>query len=416
MNRSLRLYILAFSAIILLSCFFRFYNLSQPNAVVFDEVYFPVFAENYLSGKDFFDAHPPLGKLIIAIGIDTFGNNPLGWRFMNALTGMLLLLAVGGFVYDATKRLLPAFLAVLILAIDPMALVESRIGLVNIYLALFTILGLWLFWRWWRNPKELASFIGCLVLFALAGSVKWIGFGALGAALLVFIIFPWHTELKKQLRWHHLVLLVVVPFLIYILTFWRDITMRHHGFSTSAWNYVTWWHASTFGYHAHLDATHPYGSEWWTWPFSLRPLWLYFQSTPDHRVTGIIEPGNLITWIGGLVALAYAIGLAIRQKWNAFTQDKLLTFLIITYLALFIPWIVISRVKFIYHYFIPVIILHIITALVLERLIQDKRMRIPVAIFLAAGTAFFLFFLPLLMGITVSEEYYRMHLLFKSWI
>ncbi|KAI3649787.1 hypothetical protein MP228_005419 [Amoeboaphelidium protococcarum] len=45
----------------------RFYNLNYPDQVVFDEVHFGKFASYYLRGTFFFDVHPPLGKLIVAL-------------------------------------------------------------------------------------------------------------------------------------------------------------------------------------------------------------------------------------------------------------------------------------------------------------------------------------------------------------
>ena len=44
----------------------RFYALNWPRAVVFDEFHFGKFTNGYLTGRYFFDIHPPLGKLLIA--------------------------------------------------------------------------------------------------------------------------------------------------------------------------------------------------------------------------------------------------------------------------------------------------------------------------------------------------------------
>ena len=35
--------------------------------------------------------HPPLGKVMMMIGIQLFGMTPFGWRFMGALMGVLML-------------------------------------------------------------------------------------------------------------------------------------------------------------------------------------------------------------------------------------------------------------------------------------------------------------------------------------
>ncbi len=409
-----RLIIFSCIAILLISIFIRFYHLSQPNDVIFDEVYFPVFAQNYLTSTDFFDVHPPLGKLIIASSIYTFGNNPIGWRLAGAITGTLLVIIIGLFMYDATKRLLPTFFVLLLVATDPMALVESRVGLINIYLAFFSILGLWLFWKWWKNPKLSLMLVLSLVSFAAAGSVKWIGFGTYAAALAFFFTTRWYKSQHQELRWWHFVLMAVIPVTLYFSTFIPDMYMRH-GSEWQKWpEYIEWWHQNAFGYHAHLKATHPYGSEWWSWPFSIRPLWLYFKSIPGSRVIGIIEPGNIITWIGGLGAVMWSIYAIFKNRGQK--NFTFLTYLVFTYLVVYIPWGFIGRVKFIYHYFVPLLIIHIITALALEKLCETKNGRLATSVFLIAGTAFFLYFLPLLMGLTISTEFYRSHLWFKSWI
>jgi dolichyl-phosphate-mannose-protein mannosyltransferase len=47
--------------------FVRYYNLSQPGSVVFDEVHFGGFARKYIIGRFFMDVHPPLAKMLYAV-------------------------------------------------------------------------------------------------------------------------------------------------------------------------------------------------------------------------------------------------------------------------------------------------------------------------------------------------------------
>lgn len=63
----------------------RFWGLTRFSTLVFDEVYFARFGRNYLAGVPFFDAHPPLGKYLIALSIWLGGGfHPWGYRWLNA--------------------------------------------------------------------------------------------------------------------------------------------------------------------------------------------------------------------------------------------------------------------------------------------------------------------------------------------
>src|SRR6266403_4533446 len=76
----------------------RIAGLFNPNAVVFDEVYFKAFASHYLDGHYYFDIHPPLGKLILAgfghltgLKADTMlSGTALNLRILPAIAGILL--------------------------------------------------------------------------------------------------------------------------------------------------------------------------------------------------------------------------------------------------------------------------------------------------------------------------------------
>src|SRR3712207_5187294 len=117
----------------------RTYNLGSPPDKVFDETYFPTFAYNYLQGTPVYDLHPPLGKLVLAIGIALLGDAPLGWRLMPALFGCALLVlgAVLGWCY--TRERIGALLLVTFAASETILVAYSRTGLLDGIL-LFSIL------------------------------------------------------------------------------------------------------------------------------------------------------------------------------------------------------------------------------------------------------------------------------------
>ncbi|HEY9828621.1 MAG TPA: phospholipid carrier-dependent glycosyltransferase [Stenomitos sp.] len=103
----------------------RFWGLDRFNTLVFDEIYFAKFGHNYLTHTTFFDAHPPLGKYLIAVGIWLKGFNPWGYRWMNALIGSFIPVIVTGLAYQLSRRYSLALLAGLLAVGDGLLLIHT---------------------------------------------------------------------------------------------------------------------------------------------------------------------------------------------------------------------------------------------------------------------------------------------------
>src|SRR5476651_814828 len=80
----------------------RFWTIFTPGAVVFDEVYFKVYAGDYLKGSYYFDPHPPLGKLLLG-----------GWAWLTHLDPAVLT----GSDPAVALRVLPAIAGALIIPV-----------------------------------------------------------------------------------------------------------------------------------------------------------------------------------------------------------------------------------------------------------------------------------------------------------
>jgi Gpi18-like mannosyltransferase len=120
------------SLLLIAAAITRFWHLSHPAEIVFDEVHFVAQGRHYLHGESFLDPHPPLAKLVIALGILIFGDNPFGWRVGNATIGT----AMVGITYLLGRRLtgsrLVGALAGAILLCDGMYLVDSHYAVIDI--------------------------------------------------------------------------------------------------------------------------------------------------------------------------------------------------------------------------------------------------------------------------------------------
>src|SRR5690606_9193096 len=90
-----------------------------------------------------FVVHPPLGKWIIALGMGLFGaGNSAAWRLAVALIGTATVLLLSFVAKDLTRSITVASIAGLLLAIDGLSLVMSRVGLLDGILTFFILLGL----------------------------------------------------------------------------------------------------------------------------------------------------------------------------------------------------------------------------------------------------------------------------------
>ncbi len=210
---------LGMTAIFFLSVALRFWGLGRFNTLVFDEVYYAKFANNYLTGTHFFNAHPPLSQYIIAIGMWIGSHLPIGqdnvngltgslrstwsYRWLNALTGSFIPLVVGALAYQLNRRKSFALIAALFAATDGLFLVESRYALNNVYLVILGLLGQLFFLkalakkqRRWLN-RALSG-----VFFGASACIKWNGLWFLLGVYMIWSaawVIQWMRRLFKVL-------------------------------------------------------------------------------------------------------------------------------------------------------------------------------------------------------------------------
>ena len=145
------------AAVLAISAIVRLWGLSSPPSLYWDEPYYVFDAEAYLGGgfgqliepapavriaDEGTWVHPPGGKWIIALlGLGPFGDRPIGWRLPSAafgIAGVALLYFLALALWDSIWW---AGSCALLLALDGLHIVQSRMAMLDIFLTTFITLG-----------------------------------------------------------------------------------------------------------------------------------------------------------------------------------------------------------------------------------------------------------------------------------
>lgn len=323
------------TAIFILSFSLRFWGLERFNTLVFDEVYFAQFGNNYLTKTPFFNAHPPLSQYIIGLGI-WIGNHipfwqntvngatgsllsPWSYRWTNAFTGSLIPLIIIFLTYQLSYRHSFALFAGLFTTLDGLFLVESRYALSNIYIVFFGLLGNWflLLALKKQHQKRWFALVIAGISFGASIGTKWNGLwflaGAYGMWVAAWIIrwlqsfsppprSPLFSYLRNSISANNQIenqenttqiplqkltqinilqmvfFLGIIPGLIYSL-----IWIPHLQLDTR-YNFIEV-HQQILKFHLQLGgnnaSVHPYCAAWYKWPLLTRPMAYFYETTQN---------------------------------------------------------------------------------------------------------------------------------------
>ena len=432
------------------------YKPSFMDGTYFDEIYHARTAfENLHMMKQYENTHPPLGKLLISIGIRIFGMNPFGWRIVGTLFGIAMIPIMYVFAKRLFGRTEYAIMAAFLMSVDFMHFVQTRISTIDVYGVFFIMLMYYFMFRYFTLNffqvslrKTLLPLFLSGLFFGIGAASKWIViYGGGGLALIFFLslydrykeyeaakihlinetsepsvglmetdelepsrqIVASFTKLSiKSVAWCTL-FFVFIPLIVYSLSFFPIMAVEGEKHTiTQLIKYQT----DMFDYHSELVATHPFSSPWYEWPAMIRPIWFYSNSfAPAGLAQSIVSMGNPLIWWLGLPAIFAAIIISRIRK------DKGMYVVLIAFLSQYVPWILISRVTFIYHFFamVPFIIL-CLTYLMKQWIESRQSGRKWCYTYLMAAFLLFVMFYPVLSGMQVSKMYIDYGLRwFYSW-
>ncbi|MEX0626192.1 MAG: phospholipid carrier-dependent glycosyltransferase [Chloroflexota bacterium] len=369
----------------------RLVGLTTPAGFVFDEIFYARNAcrfvidtaqcgiDDLVSG-----AHPPLGNWLIGIGIRLFGYDEFGWRIASAVAGTLSV----ALLYALVRRLLAghvsrtaatvgATAAAALLATDFLDLVQSRVAMLDSFVAMFVIavvlcvvldggrrrgprgedLGAprWLQRLSLGRPWRLAA--GLVLGSAVA--VKWSGgYVAIGLVLLLVAwevaasaARPgedsrrgWRAALGNSFRREagpSLVLLGMVPLIVYVASYagrvdgdlvalpWRE---------GSAWREILEHQLAMLRFHVGLAGDHAYESAPWSWILLKRPV-AYSWALDGSAYREVLAIGNPLTWWPGGVALV-AAGVRLLRSGSPLARPEVV--ILVAALSTHLPWLVLS--------------------------------------------------------------------------
>ncbi|XP_043272755.1 protein O-mannosyl-transferase 2 [Venturia canescens] len=244
-----------FGIIVVLTAGTRFYNVSEPQHVCWDETHFGKMGSWYINRTFFFDVHPPLGKMLIALsgyltGYDgTFpfekpgdkfdGVSYLGMRIFCTFLGASIVPLAFLIVWELAKSLRASALAAMFILCDVGLLTLNRYILLDPILLCFMMCATWgmakvgslqnepFTKRWWSWLIFTGASLACTI------SVKFVG---LFVVLLVgiFTVYElWRElgDLSKPVTYvgKHLLAralcLIVLPILMYMLFFYIHLAV-----------------------------------------------------------------------------------------------------------------------------------------------------------------------------------------------
>ncbi|CRK93645.1 CLUMA_CG007174, isoform A [Clunio marinus] len=234
----------------------RFFKLSEPRNVVFDELHYGKYVSLYMRNVFFFEKHPPLGKQLIAsaayfagyngnntfskIGSEYSENVPIFWlRFIPALFGSLLVPVSYNLLLQLKINRWVATLGGLLIVFDNALLTQSRFILMEPMLILFSTSALLFLMRF--LDSKYFSINWCLngllagVFYSFSISVKYVGFYSyvLGGILVARHIWlelrdKTFSDLTIAMRIITKgILLVVIPTAIYLGIFHIHLNMLY---------------------------------------------------------------------------------------------------------------------------------------------------------------------------------------------
>lgn len=470
---------LAPTLVTVLAAVLRLWNLANPAAFVFDETYYVKDAwsqwnlgyasgwpddanERFLGGEtDIFTTtgsfvvHPPLGKMLIGLGMAIFGpESTFGWRIAAAVFGTATVLVLYLVAKNLSGSIAFASIAAGLMAIDGLAIALSRVALLDIFLTFFILLTFWFVLLdrrqhlgrlaavlgadgehggsaigplLWNRPWLLAA--GAAV--GAATAVKWSGaYVAAGLGIYLVVVDALARRRAGREGWVAggilqgaiaFVLFIPVAVVVYVAS-WTGWLVTDGGYGRNpgeggALQNLLAYHQSILGFHVGLTSGHSYASPAWQWPLLMRPTSMYYADDAGI-VQNIYSMPNPLIWYASVAAAVYL-------GWRfAVSRDWRYAFVLLGIGVTYVPWLLYPE-RTIFQFYTVAILPFLLLALTFAlrdlaaRTGDEHRRRTGerlVWVFLGVAVLLSAFWYPILSASPVPYLFWQLHNWLPTWV
>lgn len=404
------------------------------NGMIFDEIYHARTAYENTRNMSIYEwTHPPLGKLIIALGILIFGMKPFGWRIMGALFGIAMVPLMYVFAKRIFKRTDFAFITAGLWAFDCMHFTQTRIATIDVYGVFFILLMFFFMYEYIRRDFFTTPIMDKLKPLALSGvafglgcASKWIGCYA-GAGLAVVLFYHLfsamaeaykghdaNAEAKRGRFWDRLWItagwcclwFLLVPGIIYFASYFPyyryEASIRPSYDFSDMWDTMMKNQRDMYSYHSELTATHMCQSTWYQWPFTFKSVWFYVSGKGD-KISNIASTGNPAVW---WISAVGTVCLFLEWVLGKVKKNPIHPILFVGVAANYLPWVLVTRCVFLYHFFATVPFILLSTVYLFFLLEQENRKIHWIKwAWLGLAVVYFILLYPAISGMPTSVGY-----------
>jgi dolichyl-phosphate-mannose-protein mannosyltransferase len=389
----------------------RIQGFGFPPRYTFDEDFCGPISRHFLTGvPDLHDFHPPLAKLLGAIGILLFGYNSVGWRFVYLCFGLQTILISYLLAREMFADRRAGWFAAAFVAADGFFISYSRTALMD---QMLTCLVLWsmlaiMTARTWRGVLVTAILVAC------AASIKWNGL-MVGLPVVVALL------VLRRVPWYYMFWFAATPVVHFAIWMLGLKAMGHASDPAAVWNVILSAFQEQRGYN---HAANPLSSHWYTWPLLYHPVVVklsehgasshYASSVPN---VALFFPAGVLTLGLPLVRGVTLLRRSWRRYWSGVfdpTFTRAVMLLALGWFALIILWSVAHGDHVFFYQYQPCYAFGLVLVAGCVAMLE-RRLPGVVLAFLAAVVVVAIYFAPVWGEFSLTEAEANRRLLFLPW-